>query len=255
MNKEVKASLNRIYEVELLQQPLKKKPRLWLPQLTVVGVVMIGLLLWISGSWTEHTANTPLQQEAIFDLQGTYVGDNSKVSYILNYALGEESYDSFALQTKQQPYGIIVNTATPLASETKYRVALYMWTLVQNVDYIQFETEEQSATLTKEQFSMIDFIAIRDEATLNSTKPLPLNMNNKELATALKEAIGTAEQEQGIVNLIVNKADYMFNIEEEHYYLWLNEQEAVFVKASDTGTLYKVTAKASQQLYSHIEIR
>ncbi|MEC1179814.1 DUF4825 domain-containing protein [Metasolibacillus meyeri] len=247
MHEEVKASLNRIFEAELLQHK-KKKARTWLPQLTMAGIIMVGLLLWASGTWTERTAYSPVEQGGILDLRGTYVGDNSRVGRILSYALSEESFDSFALQTKQQPYGIIVHMPTLIRDETQQKVAFYIWTLVQNADYIQFEANGENVTLTRKMFSTIDFSAIHDEATLNGTKPLPLNMQHEALTAVLVEAINTAQQEPAIVNLLVNDADYVFDVEGERYYLWLNEGESVFTKQSDTGLLYKLSAQTYQQL-------
>src|SRR3954453_2013029 len=81
----------------------------------------------------------------IFQFKDTFVGDNSAVGNIANQLPGAEQLNGFELKTKEEPYGIILNYDW-IESEQEYNEtvtynATFLFTLVQNVDWITFNSD------------------------------------------------------------------------------------------------------------------
>ncbi len=90
----------------------------------------------------------------IFHYKDSFVGDNSAVGNISNQLLGAEHLKDFELKTKEEPYGIILNYDwTESEQEFKEAVisnATFLFTLIQNVDWITFNSDMLEYTITKE---------------------------------------------------------------------------------------------------------
>ncbi|WP_369405550.1 DUF4825 domain-containing protein [Aneurinibacillus tyrosinisolvens] len=106
------------------------------------------ILLFLNGC---NSSNT---KEDIFQSEGSYVGDNSAVGNIAHQLPGGEHLEGFELKTKEKPYGIILNYNW-IEAEKKYKEtviynATFLFTLVQNADWITFNFDNQRYKVTKE---------------------------------------------------------------------------------------------------------
>lgn len=90
----------------------------------------------------------------IFQYKDSFVGDNSAVGNMTNQLPGAEQLNGFELKTNQEPYGIILNYDwTGSGQEYKETVtynATFLFTLVQNVEWITFNSDSGEYTITKE---------------------------------------------------------------------------------------------------------
>ena len=123
--------------------------------------------------------------EDLFNYKGSYVGDASAVGNILN-GLPVIGYSKdFELQTGQKPYGIILNYDS-LESETERRAiiiytASYLFTLIQNVDWIKYNFADQEYEITKEnlqQWYGKNLSSLQNEAELNDL--IEQHLDNKQ---------------------------------------------------------------------------
>lgn len=90
----------------------------------------------------------------IFQFKDSYVGDNSAVGNIANQLRGGEHITGFELKTNEEPYGIILNYDW-VESEQEYKEtvidnATFLFTLVQNVDWVTFNFDIREYTITRE---------------------------------------------------------------------------------------------------------
>ena len=90
----------------------------------------------------------------IFQFKDSFVGDNSAVGNIVNQLPGAEKLNGFELKTNEEPYGIILNYDWT-ESEQEYKDTVvynvtFLFTLVQNVDWITFNSNIGEYTITKE---------------------------------------------------------------------------------------------------------
>ncbi|ALX47661.1 hypothetical protein AOX59_15190 [Lentibacillus amyloliquefaciens] len=90
----------------------------------------------------------------MFKYKDSYVGDNSAVGNIANQLQGAEHLKGFELETKEKPYGVILNYDWS-ESEQNYKKAAvfnatFLFTLVQNADWITFNFDNQEYKITKE---------------------------------------------------------------------------------------------------------
>ncbi|TGB03711.1 DUF4825 domain-containing protein [Halobacillus salinus] len=119
----------------------------------VIGIVISGLLL------TGCQANASEVSEDLFDYQGSYVGDNSAVVRAIMNGKGAENFTGVELQTKEEPYGVIATydwtEAAGDAEEVAIHNASYLFTLLQNAEWVRFEFEamgeEETYELTREE--------------------------------------------------------------------------------------------------------
>ena len=105
-------------------------------------------MLFLSGCNSNDTNNN------IFQFKDSFVGDNSAVGNIANQLPGAEHLNGFELKTNEEPYGIILNYDWT-ESEQEYEKsvihnATFLFTLVQNVDWISFNSNILEHTITKE---------------------------------------------------------------------------------------------------------
>lgn len=91
----------------------------------------------------------------LFQYKDSYVGDNSAVGNILYQLPGAEDLNNFELKTSDEPYGIIINySGIKSANAYKEMVihnATFLFTLIQNVDWITFNFDDRNITIEKEQ--------------------------------------------------------------------------------------------------------
>ncbi|MDE5416149.1 DUF4825 domain-containing protein [Alkalihalobacterium chitinilyticum] len=109
------------------------------------------VMLLLSGC----NSNATDTNEDIFQYKNSFVGDNNAVGNIANQLPAAEYLNGFELKTSEEPYGIILNYDS-LDSDQEYREtvihnATFLFTLVQNVDWITFNSDIDEYTITKEQ--------------------------------------------------------------------------------------------------------
>ena len=90
----------------------------------------------------------------VFQFKDSFVGDNSAVENIVNQLSGAEQLNGFELKTNEEPYGIILNYDWT-ESEQEYKETViynvtFLITLVQNVEWITFNSDIGKYTMTKE---------------------------------------------------------------------------------------------------------
>lgn len=90
----------------------------------------------------------------IFQFKDSFVGDNSAIVNIANQLPGAEFLNGFELKTSEEPYGIILNydwtESEQEYKETVIHNATFLFTLVQNVDWVTFNSDILEYTITKE---------------------------------------------------------------------------------------------------------
>lgn len=101
--------------------------------------------------------NEVSSKEGIFQYQQSYVGDNGAVGAIINALPHPVQTEHFALQTSEEPYGIVVKyePTDPTQIDDSFKElmlnnATYIFTLVHNADVVTFDYERIKYTLTRE---------------------------------------------------------------------------------------------------------
>ncbi|WP_186576705.1 DUF4825 domain-containing protein [Aquibacillus kalidii] len=98
--------------------------------------------------------NSSEEQDELFQLKGSNVGDNSAVANIVNQLKQSDHFEEMELKTKDEPYGIILQynwqNSEQKFKETVIYNASFLFTLVENVDWIIFHIDTQEYKLTKE---------------------------------------------------------------------------------------------------------
>ena len=119
--------------------------------------------------------NTNNEKEDIFKFKDSLVGDNSAVGNIVNQLQGAEHLKGFELETKEKPYGIILNYDWS-ESEQNYKKtavfnATFLFALVQNAEWITFNFDTQGYKITKENLQNwygVDFSELKNEDDLKA---------------------------------------------------------------------------------------
>ena len=134
----------------------------------------------------------------IFQFKDSFVGDNSAVGNIVNQLPGVEQLNGFELKTNEEPYGIILNYDWT-ESEQEYKETVinnvtFLFTLVQNVDWITFNSNVGDYTITKEilhEWYEIELSEVQNEDELRDLIQEYLEDENKVnqlLKVSVKEA-------------------------------------------------------------------
>ncbi|WP_246943596.1 DUF4825 domain-containing protein [Bacillus pinisoli] len=89
------------------------------------------------------------ERDDIFKWKGTYVGDNSSVAGILNSLQNKDNLNGFELQTKEEPYGIILHYDDLSIKEDILYNATFIFALIHNADWITFTNGMQRTTITR----------------------------------------------------------------------------------------------------------
>ena len=119
--------------------------------------------------------NTNNEKEDIFKFKDSFVGDNSAIGNIVNQLQGAEHLKGFELETKEKPYGIILNYDWS-ESEQNYKKtavfnATFLFALVQNAEWITFNFDTQEYKITKENLQNwygVDFSELKNEDDLKA---------------------------------------------------------------------------------------
>lgn len=113
----------------------------------LVSFFMLAILI-LSG------CNTKNEEEDVFKFRDSYIGDNSAVGSIVNQLQEAEHFKVFELETKEQPYGIILNYDWSAPEQDYKKAAIYnatfLFTLVRNADWTTFNFDNQEYKLTRE---------------------------------------------------------------------------------------------------------
>ncbi|MBM6617839.1 DUF4825 domain-containing protein [Bacillus suaedaesalsae] len=121
-------------------------------------VIMAFTLLVFTGCNTDQAKVT---QEDVFSYKNSYVGDNGAVGSITKAlpSPAGEHVSSLELQTKVLPYGLILNyehTDSAEMVEINYEEtglfnATYLFCLIQNVEWVQFNFAEKQIRVNREE--------------------------------------------------------------------------------------------------------
>lgn len=140
----------------------------------LIEAMLLVAALFIMGACSPLLA---AEETDLFEYEGAVVGNNSAVFNTLNRLPGAEHFTGFELETKQQPYGIIVSydwtQAASSDKETAVRNATYLFTLIDNVDWVQFDFDTGAGVeqyrLTREQLQAwyeVDLTGIDEQEKL-----------------------------------------------------------------------------------------
>lgn len=93
--------------------------------------------------------------EKVFELKCSYIGDASAVGKIVKYLPENELSEGMELRTTDKPYGMIVNYKDndmneDSMKETALYNASYIFALFRNAEWAEFRFGEKSMTVTKE---------------------------------------------------------------------------------------------------------
>ncbi|WP_058307691.1 DUF4825 domain-containing protein [Gracilibacillus massiliensis] len=109
------------------------------------------ILLFVNG------CNSNSANEDVFEFKGSYIGDNSAVGSIVKQLPYGGNFKGFELKTNEEPYGMILDYEGIVAEEIekKYKEtaiynATFIFSLVQNGEWVTFNFEHQEYQLTKE---------------------------------------------------------------------------------------------------------
>ena len=130
--------------------------------------------------------NTNNEKEDIFKFKDSFVGDNIAVGNIVNQLQGAEHFKWFELETKEKPYGIILNYDWS-ESEQNYKKtavfnATFLFTLVQNAEWVTFNFDHQEYKITKENLQNWygeDFSELKNEDDLKALTQKHLENEDK----------------------------------------------------------------------------
>jgi hypothetical protein len=90
----------------------------------------------------------------VFQYKDSYIGDNSAVESIMKQLPYGEDVNQISLQTKEKPYGITVEyenvTTSTEEKQSLITNATYMFALIKNADWVTFNLQHETLTVTKE---------------------------------------------------------------------------------------------------------
>lgn len=173
MHEYVKRSSNAIFEHEGLNRkrdkmPNRKPKRRWLPTFVFVCILGIAAVIFIHYI-NENNSNRTVNSFDIFEFKGTYIGSGGTVSQIVNYALEDVNYNGIQLKTDAEPFGVLIPLNESISEKLQQKTALYLFTLIQNIDFVEFKMNEGTVKIETDEFSQrynLEFETIEDEATL-----------------------------------------------------------------------------------------
>ncbi len=83
--------------------------------------------------------------------------------------------------------------------------------------------------------------------TLTSTKVISLDLKEEEEKEVFTKAVKDSKQEPGIANM--TNPDYKFNIEEESYLLWINNDSGTIMNIKDSHTIYTLSSNSVKEVF------
>lgn len=117
------------------------------------------LVLIVSGCNSKIRDEEPLDiklgyTDDLFKYKDAYVGDTSAVGNIVSRLKNADQFKGFELKTDKKPYGIVLNYSLEKSEQDYKGIVLYnatfLFTLIQNADWITFNFESEEYTITKE---------------------------------------------------------------------------------------------------------
>ncbi|OCS87808.1 hypothetical protein A6M13_10950 [Caryophanon tenue] len=110
------------------------------------------------------------QQQGVFLYKNAYIGDASAVSAIVEQLENSEQFMQMELFTTAKPYAVNLQYAH-ISEQQAMRNATYIFTLVQNVDVVQFTFADEQYELTRQEIESVyglDVRNIHDEQKLQA---------------------------------------------------------------------------------------
>lgn len=276
MRNEVKKSLDTVFEHEKLlgkrQQKSKNIRRSLLP--TIVAIMAIGLavglfflqsnggkLLNFTSSNGQHDrteTHTSQDIATIFHLKNEYIGNNVVMGEIADHVLGDFERSGIALQTNEEPYGLIISANENIPQHIQLKLAFYVFSLIPNAGYTEFQYGGSVDTMTRqylEETYTLNLSAIDTEEDLlakyydivTTYENLPQIQTKREdsfkyLFNALKD--GTIMQDMQTNDL----PDMTFVYEQERYSLWNKQTEIWIMKHTEPYNFHFVTGERLEEL-------
>jgi len=150
---------------------------------TVGAIVLASGMLILGGCGTAAT------QIDLFEQQGTYLGDNSKVRDIVQQLPHGDHLKKMELETKEKPYQLTLRYGGYTEGQVEQksnRTAIYsataLFTLIPNVDQVNMTIEDASYHFTKQQLRDWygkDFTAYDNEKALKAFTKLYIEDERK----------------------------------------------------------------------------
>lgn len=270
MHEDVKRSLNAIFEHEGLNQKRekasKKKPkRKWLPTFALISIITIASIIFIPYIKDENslhrTANNPTQSD-IFKYKGTYIGSGGTVSQIVNYVLEGVNYNGIQLKTDKQPFGVIIPLNENLSDALLQKTALYLFTLIRNIDFVEFKINDATVKIEMDDFVQmynLQFETIKDEATLLAIYDEINELSDYIIKLQTVWEPGKVQIKYAISNAVVvekkldlSKVNYTLELDGESYLIWAQEEDIGFVKKDDTSIVYELEGEYKNLFWKYL---
>lgn len=108
------------------------------------------------------------EQQGVFSHKNTYIGDASAVRAIVEQVDGAAQFMQMELYTDMEPYGVQLYYDA-LTEDEMLANGTYLFSLIQNVDWVHYTVGEQAYELSRDQINDtygIDVRNIHDEAAL-----------------------------------------------------------------------------------------
>ena len=224
--KTINRRINMIRTAEIFQ----RKKGLFL--LTgILSVVILSIVLLTNPLTATDPGENGEQKESYADIllkyKNPYVGDASNVGNLLSQLSYAELRQGISLQTEKPPYGITVNydftsmADLSLVEEDLYNSALIIFTLISNVEHINFNMITNDGE-HKLQFS-------RDHLQKNYDKDLREYTQDEESFRILLNSIVYPKLDQAISKAILEQGNYLKGevATEGHVLLGTEEKDGV----------------------------
>jgi len=121
-------------------------------RITICIISLLSLIILLSGCSQSVESKTDL-----FQYKNSYVGDNSAVGNIVNELTYNNELNQISLETKKEPYGIILeykdidtNSIDKEMKETVITNSTFLFALIKNVDWITFKFPDKEFSVTRE---------------------------------------------------------------------------------------------------------
>lgn len=203
---------------------------------------------------------THTQQDigTIFHLKNKYIGDSGAMGEIASRVLGDYKRNGIALQTNEEPYGLIIPAQENIPSHIQLKLAFYVFSLIPNSGYVTIEHGESVETISRqslEETYNLNLTAIETEEdlltsyydTLASYGKLTQIQTNREdsykyLFNALND--GTIMLDMQTKDL----PDITFVFEDNSYSLWIRKEEIWLMKHDDPYKFHVVKGERYVEL-------
>lgn len=121
-------------------------------RITIRIILLLSLMMLLTSCSQSAESKTDL-----FQYKNSYVGDNSAVGNIVNELTYNNELNQISLETKKEPYGIILeykdidtNSIDKEMKETVITNSTFLFALIKNVDWITFKFPDKEFSVTRE---------------------------------------------------------------------------------------------------------